>query len=190
MSDSLAIKKDMKSRQPAFKRQDAHKQAKSCQSWRKARGWQSKVRLGWKGYNVKVKPGYRTPVDARDICLDGFKRVVVSCLKDLDKVNTKIEKVLIGAAVGTRQKILLLDKAQKLNITVANVKDVAAFLKNVQEKQAKKKEVKKSRDTKRAKEVAKNKEAEKKDLDKKIESQEDKKEAEKKEKEKILTRKQ
>jgi len=174
----IELRRIMKKRKPVFNRQDSHKKKRLRKGWRRPRGLQSKMRLNLKGYCRCVSKGYRSPKKVRGFDKSGVNAIKVSCVKDLEQV--KDEGVIIKK-VGLRKKIEIVKKAVEKGITIINIKDVNAFLNEVEEKMKKKKAEKvKEAESKEKKKKAKEKAAQ----DKKKKDEEEKvKEAEKTEEE-------
>jgi large subunit ribosomal protein L32e len=194
--DALKLRKELKSKKPSFRRQDAHKKARiSRTGYRKSRGLQSKVRLNKRGYVKAANPGYGSPSAAKHLHASGLMPFIVSTPKQLEDIDSKKEGAVIASTVGMRKRVEILTKAQELKITLLNVKDVAAELKNVEEslktrKQARAKKVEAAAEKVKKKESSAKKAAEKAKEEETTESaEEDKKKSEKAEKDKVLTQK-
>lgn len=126
----LKIKKEMKKKMPEFIRSDYHKKKRLHHAkWRRPRGITNKMRLQHKGHRVVVKKGYRTPAQIRGVMQDGKSIVVISNINDLKNVK-KDQKVAIGATVGTRKRIMMIDEAKKLKLQIINYKDADKFKQN------------------------------------------------------------
>jgi len=182
-------KKGSERKKPKFVRQQFFKH-KLKSKWRRPKGLHSKLRLQKKGHGKKIKVGYGSPKVGRDLLL-GFKPIIVCNIKDLEKIDSKTQAILISRGVGTKKKVELLKKIKDLKIKVLNVKNIDAFLKKVEENLSKRKETKKKTEEKKkkAKEEAEKKAKEKekkKEEEKKDKTEEEVKEEKKtKEKEKI-----
>lgn len=157
-----------------FKRHN-HIIKKLKKKWIRPRGIHNKLRLRKGGHQKIPSIGYKKKGQIK-FCL-------IKNMKDLENINSPV----IIARIGLKKKIQLLKKAQELNLKVLNVKDIATFLKNVDERLNQKKEILKEREDKKKKfkETAEEK-AEKKAEEKKEKTQEEKKDEEKKEKKKVL----
>ena len=206
IKQALELRKELKDKKPSFIRQDAHKKPKlSRTAYRRPRGLQSKMRLQKKGYRKIPSSGYSSPSLVRNLTRDGLKPFIVSNLKELDRVDSKTEGVIVSATVGMKKRIEIVKLAIEKKITVINI-DVQTFIKNAEEsfknKKSSQDKKEKARTEKRSK---KEKDASKKDdtksgtstkngtskeqKDESVEDKitdEDKKDKEKKEKDKIL----
>ncbi|MEA3430985.1 MAG: eL32 family ribosomal protein [Nanoarchaeota archaeon] len=167
MSEKLELRKRIKSKKPNFIRQDAHKKVKLGQKWRKARGSDNKVRIGFKSYRKKVNIGYGSPREVKDLDASGLMPVVICNKGDLSKVQEK-NGIVFSSNLGMKKRIDLVKKALELKLNVLNIKDPENFIKSHEEKIAKKKE-------KKVKSLKK-KEEKKKDLEKKAKEQSEDKE--------------
>lgn len=197
----LAIRKALKKKKPDFIRQDAHKKRKLKVKWKSPRGIDSKIRLHKRGYRKEPSQGYRSPLAVRHMLPDGHKPVLIYNLDDLGNINKQTEAALIGASVGMKKRMAILQSAQQQGIPIANIKNAQHYLgtletalkerRSLKDKKKQEKEKKKKDKEKKAEEKEKQ---EKKQLDQKetIEtaiSEEEKKEQEKKELDKLLTQK-
>ena len=183
----LELRKKIKSKKPKFIRQDAHKHSKLSKSWRRPKGLQSKMRLHKKGYRTSVSTGYSSPAEVRGLHSSGLKIVLVSSLKEMEKINPE-EGVLISSKIVIKKKIEMIKKAKEKNIKILNKKDSEKWLAESESKIAKRKEDKKKKKESKEK---KKKELEKKSSEKKKDelseklSDEEKKVKEKEEKDKV-----
>jgi len=174
----LELKIMKKRKNPNFLRQDGHKKKRLEQKWRAPKGLHSKMRLGLRGYRVKIDDGYRTPVVLRGMNRQGMLPVRVCNLDDLQKINPKSETAIIANTVGNKKRIAMIEEAKKKGISIMNIK-VDKFMEKIkQEKDAKKAQQKQVKEEK-----IENKEVPKEEL-----SQEEKKKQENKEKEKVMTK--
>jgi len=194
MTDLLAIKKKKRAKNPKFLRTDGHKKKRLAKVWRGAKGLHNKIRIGILGKNKVVKIGYGTPAKIRHIELSGLKKITVSNVKDLSKINPKSETALI-ANVGLRNKMEIIKEAIKKKIIIFNIKNPESFLKESEEKRKQQAEEKKKEELAKRdkeKEKIKTKEEVKKKEEKKEEelNPEEKEEQERREKEKLLIKKQ
>lgn len=127
----LSVRKAVKSRKPTYRRQQVNQYAKfkRTTSWRRPKGYQSKMRIKGKGHHGMPEVGYGSPKAVKGLNKDGFLEVLVKNVADLKAVDKKSQVAVIGATVGGRKKLDILNEAKKLKIGVANVKDVDAKIK-------------------------------------------------------------
>jgi len=181
---ALAQRTARKAKKPVFTRQDAHKRVKLASGWRKPRGYQSKMRLGRRGYKRAVSDGYGSPRSVEGLHKSGLKPVIVATVAELDKLSKHDGAVLVGG-LGAKKKALLIKHAQEKKITLLNVKDAATALASIDEKF-------RARKTERTAATAKKSEkakAKKPKLEEKAASDDEKKEALEEEKQKVLNQK-
>ena len=108
MADLLSLRKDMKRKKPTFVVR-ASKLKKTIKSrWRKPKGLQNKVKKKLKGYIKMPSQGYRSPRAVRFLHNSGLKEIIVSNIKNLDKINTKEEGILLASTLGTRKKVKII----------------------------------------------------------------------------------
>jgi|ETN02SMinimDraft_4_1059925.scaffolds.fasta_scaffold107226_2 large subunit ribosomal protein L32e len=172
MSNDLEVRKALKARKPHFHRQKSSQYNKLAVKWRRPKGLQSKMRLSRKGSPPTPSHGWRSPKSVRGLSALGTLIKMVYTVSDLESVGENTS-IVIGSTVGQKKKIQVLEKAQEKGITVLNVKDAAAFIKETQESFEKNKQVKKKKVEDKE---AKQKELEKKAEDKKKEETKDDKE--------------
>jgi large subunit ribosomal protein L32e len=187
MADLQKIKKEKKSDNPNFIRQDHHKKKRLAKIWRRPRGCDSKKRL-MKNNRVKVKPGYGTPSVLRDLDENGKEVIMIRSLKEIEFLNSKSQVVIVSRKIGLKNKILVIEKLVSLKIKILNIKDPKKYLDEQKAKKLAKKKKAKAKPKEDKKSDDKKKE-EKISIEDKL-SQDDKKKLEKKEIDKLLTKKQ
>jgi len=178
----LEIRNKMQKNRPVFVRQDPHKK-RLKNRWVKPRGLHSKIRLKKAGHSKPVSDGYGSPKLARGLSKEGLKIVLVYNENELNKINKENEGVIISKSVGTKKKILLLNKAKEKGITILNLK-VDEYLKKKEDEMKKRTDKKKKKEEK-IKEKGKQEKKGDVKLEEKL-SDEEKKEKDKKEKDKLL----
>ncbi|MFW6383525.1 MAG: eL32 family ribosomal protein [Nanoarchaeota archaeon] len=171
----LEVRKNTKKRKPDFVRQDAHKKVRVKSSWRKPKGWNSKMRQGLRGYRSCVTPGFKSPLAVRGLTREGLEMVRISRKEDLVGLVPEKHALVISSGLGTRKKIEVLEVALAKNFTVTNYPDAQAYLNKINETLEKKRKEKQ-----KEKEVKKEKEKEKEAAVKKKEEEEKKAQEEEK----------
>ena len=83
----LKARRKLKAKKPDFIRQDSHKKARLSSSWRRAKGLQSKVRYGMKGYRRAVSVGYGSPAAVKGLSREGLLPVIVNNISELVKIK-------------------------------------------------------------------------------------------------------
>lgn len=189
MKEKLELRKKIKSKKPNFIREDYHKKKAVSKSWRGPRGLHSKMRHGFQGHRRTLEVGYGSPAEVKYLHKSGLFPIVVCNLAEISKINKTKQAAVISATVGTRKKVELVNKAKELGIKVINVKDIDAYLNNIQENLKKKQTAKeKTAKEKATKQKEKEKKAEEKKKKEEKESPEDAKKKQNKELEKVLTK--
>lgn len=105
---------------PRFIRQESWRYVRVKESWRRPRGKTSKMRLGMKGWPKTVKQGYKRKLQERGLHPSGLKEVLVRRPEELDKVDPKTQIVKISHSVGERKRVAIMERAQALELTIAN----------------------------------------------------------------------
>jgi large subunit ribosomal protein L32e len=185
IKELLEIRSMMKKKRPEFIRQDLHKKKRLNKRWRKPRGVDSKIRIGFRGKLKKTSHGYRSPSAVRFLHHSGLKIFLAKSPSELDNLNAKENCIVLASSVGMNKKLVILRKAKELGFNVVNIKNTDEFIKKAEDEMNSRKE-KKQQKNKVQKEASTKKKEDK--LTDKI-SEEEKKEAEKKEKDKVLTKK-
>lgn len=110
----------MAQKRPRFVRQESWRLIRVKARWRRPRGKTSKMRLGMRGWPRTVKVGYKTKRNERGLHPSGRREVLVRRVADLDKIDSKTQIVKISHSVGERKRVAILEKAQALELTIAN----------------------------------------------------------------------
>jgi len=105
---------------PRFVRQESWRLIRVKERWRRPRGKNSKMRLGMRGWPKIVKIGYKRSRKGRGLHPSGLEEIIVRRPADLEKVNAKTQIVKISHTVGERNRIAIIERAQALELTVAN----------------------------------------------------------------------
>ena len=119
----LSIRKSLKARKPAFRRQESWRYKRVSPSWRRPKGIDSKMRLKLGGRPKSVEVGYRSPKEVRGLSGTGHPEKLVSNVSELNEV-TEGEVVRVSGTVGQRKRIAILEKARSLNLHVVNPRRV------------------------------------------------------------------
>jgi len=105
---------------PRFVRQESWRLVRVKERWRRPRGKNSKMRLGKRGWPKIVKIGYKKSRKGRGLHPSGLEEIIVRRPADLEKINAKTQIVKISHTVGERNRIAIMERAQALELTVAN----------------------------------------------------------------------
>ena len=117
----MELRKEIKKKNPKFRRVESWRYKRVKDSWRKARGIDSKTRkkkkLGVKSPTI----GYRSPKKVRSLHPSGFEEVRITTPDDLKNLNKKKHVLKISAKLGAKKRIALIDYSQKRGFTVLNL---------------------------------------------------------------------
>lgn len=148
-SNLLTTRNKMKSKKPDFERQDVNIFKQFRGQWRKPKGIHSKLRRGFRGHKNIPSIGFSSPCEVKGLTRKGLLPFVVANVKDLEKVDTKINAIIIAHSVGMKKRVEILNKAKEKKIDVLGVKDVDKFLNEVKQKlESKKSEASKKKESK------------------------------------------
>ncbi|CAG8842933.1 6455_t:CDS:1, partial [Gigaspora margarita] len=94
------------------------------ESWRKPKGIDNRVRRRFKGQLPMPKIGYGSNKKTRYLMPNGFKKFLVSNVKELELLlmHNKTYAAEIAHNVSSRKRIAIIDRAQQLNVRVINAK--------------------------------------------------------------------
>jgi large subunit ribosomal protein L32e len=112
---------------PWFKRDDYEKKKKLSASWRRPRGLFNKMRRGFPDKGPVVQAGYGAPAAIRGLHPSGFEEALVSCLGDLENVQSE-QAIRIARTVGARKRQLILERAFAKGIKVLNPRVIRRHL--------------------------------------------------------------
>lgn len=140
MKTKLETRRFAKKRKPTFLRTQTNQFKKFSNNlkWRRARGYQNKIRLSRKGHISKPTVGYGSAKEFRGANRLGLFEVRINNLDELK--NTKLEKTqvfMIGRTVGSKKRLDLYSYAKENKITFSNVKDIDVEIKKLTKNTAK-----------------------------------------------------
>ncbi|MHA1583070.1 MAG: 50S ribosomal protein L32e [Candidatus Baldrarchaeia archaeon] len=116
----LELRKKIKSKKPGFVRYESWRYKRVKPNWRKPKGIDSKVREKRKGWIKMPDVSYRSPKVVRGLHPSGFEEVLVYRPEDLEKLDPTKHAVRIAHTVGTRKRLVILEKAEELELVVLN----------------------------------------------------------------------
>ncbi|MGH9979130.1 MAG: 50S ribosomal protein L32e, partial [Nitrososphaeraceae archaeon] len=116
----LRARKKVSATRPKFVRQESWRYIRLAENWRKPKGVDNKMRKQVSGVPPLVKVGYRGPKKARGLHPSGYKDRLIHNIRDLEKLDPKIDAARIGHSVGRRKRIDIVNKASALGIKVLN----------------------------------------------------------------------
>ncbi|MEM5777225.1 MAG: 50S ribosomal protein L32e [Candidatus Aenigmatarchaeota archaeon] len=89
-------------------------------SWRRPRGRDNKMRIKEKAKGKRPSIGFGAPKSLRGLHPSGFKEILISNIKELERVDKAKEAVRIAAKVGKKKKAEIVTKAKEFGIKVLN----------------------------------------------------------------------
>ena len=73
-----------------------------------------------RGWPKTVKVGYKRTQKERGLHPSGLEEVIVKRPEDLEEVNSKTQIVKISHLIGERKRVAIMERAQALELRVAN----------------------------------------------------------------------
>ncbi len=116
----MRIARAMKKRQPPFKHEQAHRWIRVADAWRKIRGNDNNTKRHRTGHIAMVSPGYRKPVETRNIHPSGYLEIMVYRPADIEGLDPKVHAIRIGGTVGARKRQEILKRAEAVLFRVLN----------------------------------------------------------------------
>jgi large subunit ribosomal protein L32e len=117
----MELRKKINKKRPSFRRVESWRYRRVKDSWRKARGIDSKTRkkkkLGVKSPTI----GYRGPKKVRGLHPSGYIEVRVTTIDDLENLNKNKHILKISGKLGARKRISLTDYCQKKGFKILNL---------------------------------------------------------------------
>jgi len=117
----LKLRKKIKKKRPAFRRVESWRYVRVKDSWRKARGIDSKTRKKTKLGVKSPSPGYRAPKKVRGLHPSGYEEVRVFTEKELEALDPKKHAIKISGKLGAKKRMVLLEKAQEKKFKILNL---------------------------------------------------------------------
>src|SRR3954451_1784829 len=123
MSDKF-VPKIVKKRTKKFVRHQSDRFNSVKPNWRKPKGIDNRVRRRFKGQLPMPKIGYGSNKKTRHLMPSGFKKFLVSNIRELELLlmHNKTYAAEIAHNVSSRNRIAIIGRAQQLNIRVTNAK--------------------------------------------------------------------
>jgi large subunit ribosomal protein L32e len=120
MSEVEVGKKVHARKKPRFLRPESWRYVRLKPNWRKPKGLDNKVRKEFSGWPARVKVGYGSPKELRELHPSGYKDNLVHNVEELSGLNPKLQAARIAATVGRKKRIEIVRKAKELGIHVLN----------------------------------------------------------------------
>ncbi|MFX0174312.1 MAG: 50S ribosomal protein L32e [Candidatus Hodarchaeota archaeon] len=117
----IELRKKMNKKRPSFRRVESWRYKKVKDSWRKARGIDSKTRKKKKSGVKSPTVGYRTPRKVRGLHPSGYEEVRVTTIQDLNNLNKNRHAVKISSKLSSKKRIALIDYCQRRGFRILNL---------------------------------------------------------------------
>ncbi|KAJ3196669.1 60S ribosomal protein L32 [Irineochytrium annulatum] len=114
----------IKKRTKRFFRHQSDRYKKLDASWRKPKGIDNRVRRRFKGQIAMPKIGYGSNKVTRHLLPNGFKKFLVSNVRDLELLlmHNRTYAAEIAHNVSSKKRIEIIEKAQQLDVKITNPK--------------------------------------------------------------------
>ncbi|MFW9873631.1 MAG: 50S ribosomal protein L32e [Candidatus Thorarchaeota archaeon] len=117
----MELRKKINKKRPSFRRVESWRYKRVKDSWRKARGIDSKTRkkkkLGVKSPTI----GYRGPKKVRGLHPSGYIEVLISTFNELTNLSRNKHALKISGKLGAKKRIALTDYCQKRGFKILNL---------------------------------------------------------------------
>ncbi len=117
----IELRKKINKKRPSFRRVESWRYVRVTDSWRKARGIDSRTRIKSKSGVKSPSVGYRGPKKIRGLHPSGYEEVRVVTIEDLKNLNNKKQAIKISTNLGVKKRIRLIDYAQSRGFKVLNI---------------------------------------------------------------------
>lgn len=117
----LELRKKIRKKRPSFRRVESWRYIRVKDSWRKARGIDSKTRKKKKSGVKSPSVGYRSPKNVRGLHPSGYAEARVITMDDLANLNPQKHAIKISSKLGSKKRIALIDYAQSRKFKILNV---------------------------------------------------------------------
>lgn len=101
----LELRKKINKKRPSFRRVESWRYVRVKDSWRKARGIDSRTRIKSKSGVKSPSVGYRGPKKIRGLHPSGYEEVRVATIDDLATLNNKKHAIKISTKLGVKKRI-------------------------------------------------------------------------------------
>ncbi len=117
----IELRKKINKKRPSFRRVESWRYKRVKDSWRKARGIDSRTRIKSKSGVKSPSAGYRGPKKVRGLHPSGYEEVRVNNINDLKDLNNKKHAIKVSAKLGVKKRINVIDYAQSRGFKVLNL---------------------------------------------------------------------
>ncbi|KAJ3218214.1 60S ribosomal protein L32 [Clydaea vesicula] len=122
MTTSLNKTPIVKKRTKKFVRHQSDRYDKVKESWRKPKGIDNRVRRRFKGQIAMPKIGYGSNSKTRHLLPNGFKKFLVSNVRDVDLLlmHNRVYSAEIAHNVSQRKRVEIVARAAELDLKLTN----------------------------------------------------------------------
>ena len=117
----IELRKKINQKRPSFRRVESWRYVRVKDSWRKARGIDSRTRIKSKSGVKSPSTGYRGPKKVRGLHPSGYEEVRVQTINDLKDLNNKKHAIKISSKLGVKKRINVVDYAKSRGFKVLNL---------------------------------------------------------------------
>ena len=125
----LQLRKKIADKRPEFVRQESWRYDRLAPNWRRPKGKDNKMRKQVSGVPRLAKVGYKGPRKSRGLHPSGYNDILIFNLKDLTKIDPKVDAVRIAHTVGNKKRIEIVTEATKLKMKILNPGKIEAIKK-------------------------------------------------------------
>ena len=125
----LQLRKKIADKRPEFVRQESWRYDRLAPNWRRPKGKDNKMRKQVSGVPRLAKVGYKGPRKSRGLHPSGYNDILIFNLKDLTKIDPKVDAVRIAHTVGNKKRIEIVTEATKLKMKILNPGNIEAIKK-------------------------------------------------------------
>jgi len=117
----IELRKKINQKRPSFRRVESWRYVRVKDSWRKARGIDSRTRIKSKSGVKSPSTGYRGPKKVRGLHPSGYEEVRVQSINDFKDLNNKKHAIKVSSKLGVKKRINVVDYAQSRGFKVLNL---------------------------------------------------------------------
>jgi len=117
----IELRKKINKKRPSFRRVESWRYVRIKDSWRKARGIDSRTRIKSKSGVKSPSAGYRGPKKVRGLHPSGYEEVRVHNINEMKDLNNKKHAIKISTNLGVKKRISVIDYAQSRGFKVLNL---------------------------------------------------------------------
>ncbi|UCD02305.1 MAG: 50S ribosomal protein L32e [Promethearchaeota archaeon] len=117
----MELRKTINRKRPSFRRVESWRYKRVKDSWRKARGIDSKTRKKKKSGVKSPTVGYRGPKKVRGVHPSGYEEVRIRTKEELSNLSNKKHAIKISGKLGAKKRVALIDYLQKRGFRILNL---------------------------------------------------------------------